>query len=45
MLINADFTFQSKFLNIDGSKIHYVEEGDGDNSVLFLHGNPTSSYL
>jgi pimeloyl-ACP methyl ester carboxylesterase len=45
MVINADFPFQSKFLNIDGSKIHYVEEGDGDHSVLFLHGNPTSSYI
>jgi len=27
-----------------GSKIHYVEEGKGD-PILFLHGNPTSSYL
>ena len=24
--------------------MHYVEEGEGD-PVLFLHGNPTSSYL
>ncbi len=43
--VNADFPFQSKFLSIDGSKIHYVEEGRGENPVLFLHGNPTSSYL
>ncbi|PWU80047.1 MAG: hypothetical protein DLM72_14190 [Candidatus Nitrosopolaris wilkensis] len=43
--VNADFPFQSKFLNIQGSKIHYVEEGRGENPVLFLHGNPTSSYL
>jgi haloalkane dehalogenase len=28
-----------------GSKIHYVEEGKRDNSVLFLRGNLTSSYL
>lgn len=45
MNVNADFPFQSKFLSIDGSKIHYVEEGKGENQVLFLHGNPTSSYL
>ncbi len=45
MVVNADFPFQSKFLTIDGSKIHYVEEGRGENPVLFLHGNPTSSYL
>jgi haloalkane dehalogenase len=43
--VNADFPFQSRFLSIDGSKIHYVEEGRGENPVLFLHGNPTSSYL
>ncbi|MCH8127552.1 haloalkane dehalogenase, partial [candidate division KSB1 bacterium] len=27
-----------------GSKMHYVDEGAGD-PILFLHGNPTSSYL
>ncbi len=27
-----------------GSKIHYIEEGEGD-PILFLHGNPTSNYL
>jgi len=45
MVINSNFPFQSKYLDIDGYKIHYVEEGKGNNSVLFLHGNPTSSYL
>jgi haloalkane dehalogenase len=42
--ISADFPFQSRFVDVNGSKIHYVEEGSGD-PVLFLHGNPTSSYL
>ena len=45
MVIDADFHFQSKYLNIDGSKIHYVEAGEGRYPILFLHGNPTSSYL
>jgi alpha/beta hydrolase family protein len=45
LVIKADFPFQSKYLDINGSKIHYVEEGKGDNAMLFLHGNPTSSYL
>ncbi len=27
-----------------GSSIHYVEDGAGQ-PILFLHGNPTSSYL
>jgi len=36
--------FKSKFVEINGSKIHYVESGVGD-PILFIHGNPTSSYL
>lgn len=42
--ISADFPFQSKFIDVKGSKMHYVDEGTGE-IVLFLHGNPTSSYL
>ncbi len=36
--------YPSKFVEIDGVLIHYVDAGVGD-PVLFLHGNPTSSYL
>jgi haloalkane dehalogenase len=42
--ISAAFPFESKFVEVHGSRMHYVEEGTGD-PVLFLHGNPTSSYL
>jgi haloalkane dehalogenase len=42
--ISAAFPFESKFVEVLGSKMHYVEEGSGD-PILFLHGNPTSSYL
>ena len=42
--ISADFPYESRFLEIDGANIHYVEKGAGD-PILFLHGNPTSSYL
>jgi haloalkane dehalogenase len=42
--ISAAFPFESKFVEVQGSRIHYVEEGAG-NPVVFLHGNPTSSYL
>jgi len=42
--ISANFPFESKYVEIDGSKIHYIDEGSGD-PILFLHGNPTSSYL
>ena len=42
--ISAKFPFESKFVEVHGSKMHYIEEGVGD-PILFLHGNPTSSYL
>ena len=43
-VISADFPFESNFVEVHGSKIHYVDVGEGD-PILFLHGNPTSSYL
>ena len=42
--ISADFPFESKFIEIGGSRMHYVDEGKGD-PALFLHGTPTSSYV
>jgi haloalkane dehalogenase len=42
--ISEDFPFKSNFVNVNESKIHYIDEGEGD-PILFLHGNPTSSYL
>ena len=42
--ISAEFPFESKFIDVKGSKIHYIDEGSGD-PILFIHGNPTSSYL
>lgn len=36
--------FVARDLNVAGHSIHYVETGAGD-PVLFLHGNPTSSYV
>jgi len=42
--ISADFPYKSNYIEVHGSRIHYVDEGSGD-PILFLHGNPTSSYL
>ena len=42
--ISADFPFEPHFAGLLGSRLHYVDEGSGD-PILFLHGNPTSSYL
>ncbi|MEL6640752.1 MAG: haloalkane dehalogenase [Pseudomonadota bacterium] len=42
--ISADFPFAKKRANVLNSEITYVDEGDGT-PIVFLHGNPTSSYL
>jgi haloalkane dehalogenase len=43
-MISAEFPFESKFIEVLGSKMFYIDEGEGT-PFLFLHGNPTSSYL
>ncbi len=43
-IISPDFPFKPNYIDINGSNIHYIDEGSGD-PILFLHGNPTSSYL
>jgi len=42
--ISSEFPFESKYVEVLGSQMHYIDEGEGD-PILFLHGNPTSSYL
>jgi haloalkane dehalogenase len=32
-------------LDVDGLRMHYVDEGDGAPTFLLLHGEPTSSFL
>ena len=34
----------SKFVNVLGAKMHYLEMGEGD-PIIFIHGMPTYSYL
>jgi haloalkane dehalogenase len=43
-MISAEFPYESHYINVLGSRMHYVDEGQGT-PFLFLHGNPTSSYL
>ena len=44
MPINAAFPYEKKTAVVDGLSMAYVDEGEGD-AIVFLHGNPTSSYL
>jgi len=38
------YPFQSRFLQLDQTRMHYVDEGSGP-TLLLLHGNPTWSFL
>ena len=40
------YPFQSQFANVNGWRMHYIDEGPRDAPpVLLLHGNPTWGYL
>jgi haloalkane dehalogenase len=42
----ANYPFTSHYVAVKGARMHYIDEGPKDGPVfLFLHGNPTSSYL
>ncbi|MEM6724793.1 MAG: haloalkane dehalogenase [Bacteroidota bacterium] len=45
--ISADFEFESKFQSVQGSNIHYIDEGpkSAQHTFVLLHGNPTSNYI
>ncbi|MEM9275955.1 MAG: haloalkane dehalogenase [Cyanobacteria bacterium P01_F01_bin.143] len=42
--ITADYPYESKFIEILGSKMHYIDVGEGE-PILFIHGNASWSYL
>ncbi len=42
--ISEKMGLPSKFVEVKGSKMHYIETGEG-HPILFLHGIPTSCYL
>src|SRR6266404_5200526 len=41
--IPAAFTYAENYIDLYGSRLHYLDVGTGD-PFLFLHGNPTWSY-
>jgi len=41
-----DFAYDPKYLEVDGIRIHYVDEGSEDSEVvLLMHGEPSWSFL
>lgn len=43
-MLSETMRYNKKFAVVNGKRIAYVEEGEGDPIVL-IHGNPTSSFL
>ena len=43
-MISTDPRYQRNFATVNGKRMAYVDEGQGD-VIIFQHGNPTSSYL
>jgi haloalkane dehalogenase len=37
------YPFESRWLNLDGLRLHYLDEGSGE-AVVAVHGNPTWSF-
>jgi haloalkane dehalogenase len=42
-VVDRPYPFDSHYLDRNGLKLHYIDEGTGD-PVVMLHGNPTWSY-
>lgn len=42
--ISAALPYASRFVDVHGSKMHYIDVGEGD-PIVFIHGNPASLYL
>jgi len=40
----SDFSFEPHYVELNGARVHYVHEGEGE-TILCLHGEPTWSYL
>jgi pimeloyl-ACP methyl ester carboxylesterase len=43
---HGTFPFEARYVEVAGTRLHYVDEGPRDaRPLLFVHGNPTWSYL
>ena len=41
-----DFAFEPRYAEVDGLRVHYLDEGPADAApVLLMHGEPSWSFL
>ena len=43
MVSTEEYPFAGQYLDLDGNRLHYLDEGEGEPLVM-LHGNPTWSF-
>jgi haloalkane dehalogenase len=43
--ISPDFPYESRYVSVGDARIHYIEAGTKNPSILLLHGIPTHSYI
>ncbi len=39
-----EYPFESNYLELDGGRMHYIDEGEGE-PIVMVHGNPSWSFL
>jgi pimeloyl-ACP methyl ester carboxylesterase len=42
-LDRKEYPFNSRFMQLNGQQLHYIDEGNGD-TILFVHGTPSWSF-
>lgn len=42
--IQDEYPFKSNYIKVKSHNYHYIDEGNGDEALLMLHGNPTWSF-
>jgi pimeloyl-ACP methyl ester carboxylesterase len=42
-LDKSEYPFKSNYFDINGHKLHYIDEGQGE-TILFVHGTPSWSF-
>jgi haloalkane dehalogenase len=40
-----DFPFEPRFIEVNGRRLAYFDEGRGPQTLLFMHGNPAAAYV
>lgn len=40
-----NYPYQPQFLEINGRRLAYLDEGQGEKTILMVHGNPVSGYV